>query len=138
MLKKLIRKIVAIFKPGGQAEPSARQVEPTAPQAKPAAPAQVPVEPVVEAAVESPVEPVEIVAAAAAPSVEAPPPVVEAPDVAADSVDDAEQVCRIEVRSGEGFGDPHADGIAHQIEELGITSVTGVGHTRLFFLCGAL
>ncbi len=48
----------------------------------------------------------------------------------------AGRACRIEVRSGEGFGDPHADGIAHQIEELGITSVTGVGHVRLFFLFG--
>jgi len=45
---------------------------------------------------------------------------------------------RIEVRCGEGFGDPHADGIAHQLGELGVTSVDSVTHARLFFLFGEL
>jgi len=45
---------------------------------------------------------------------------------------------RIEVRNKEGFGDPHAEGVAHQIAELGIGAVTAVRSARLFFLAGDL
>ena len=45
---------------------------------------------------------------------------------------------RVEVRSKEGLGDPHADGVFTLIRELGITSVAGVRFARLFFLAGEL
>jgi len=45
---------------------------------------------------------------------------------------------RVEIRSKDGFGDPHADGIHHQIRELGIESVSAVRSARLFFLYGDL
>ena len=45
---------------------------------------------------------------------------------------------RIEIRSREGFGDPHAEGVFHQIRELGVRAVEGVRSVRLFFLIGAL
>ncbi len=45
---------------------------------------------------------------------------------------------RVEVFTRDGFGDPHADGIAHQIGELGIDDVQGVRHARLFFVYGDL
>jgi len=45
---------------------------------------------------------------------------------------------RVEIRPREGSSDPHAAGVAHQIAELGIESVTGVTHVRLFFLAGEL
>jgi len=45
---------------------------------------------------------------------------------------------RIEIRSKEGFGDPHAEGVHHEIGELGIDSVTAVRSARLFFLYGQL
>ena len=45
---------------------------------------------------------------------------------------------RIEIRSREGFGDPHAEGVHHQIKELGIDSVESVRSVKLFFLAGDL
>ncbi|MBL7132521.1 MAG: phosphoribosylformylglycinamidine synthase subunit PurL [Phycisphaerae bacterium] len=47
-------------------------------------------------------------------------------------------VHRIEIRSREGFGDPHAEGVHHQIRELGIDSVESVRSVKLFFLAGEL
>ncbi|MBT3200156.1 MAG: phosphoribosylformylglycinamidine synthase subunit PurL [Phycisphaerales bacterium] len=47
-------------------------------------------------------------------------------------------IYRVEIRSKENFGDPHADMIHHQIGELGMESVTGVRSARLFFLIGQL
>ena len=47
-------------------------------------------------------------------------------------------VHRIEIRPREEFGDPHADGVHHQIKELGIDSVECVRSARLFFLVGDL
>jgi len=45
---------------------------------------------------------------------------------------------RIDIRSKEGFGDPHAEGVLSQIRELGIEAdrVEGVCSARLFFLAG--
>jgi phosphoribosylformylglycinamidine synthase len=45
---------------------------------------------------------------------------------------------RIDIRSKEGFGDPHAEGVLAQIRELGIQadSVSQVRSARLFFLVG--
>jgi len=45
---------------------------------------------------------------------------------------------RVEIRSKEGFGDPHAEGVLGHIKELGIEAVTGVKSARLFFLIGDL
>ena len=45
---------------------------------------------------------------------------------------------RIEIRAKEGFSDPHATGVQHQIAELGIDSVAAVRSARLFFLIGEL
>ncbi|MFP4356134.1 MAG: phosphoribosylformylglycinamidine synthase subunit PurL [Phycisphaerae bacterium] len=45
---------------------------------------------------------------------------------------------RIEIRSQSDFDDPHAEGIAHQIEELGIETVESVASARLMFLIGEL
>ncbi len=45
---------------------------------------------------------------------------------------------RVEVRIRQGFGDPHAEGVLHQIRELGIDSVSAVRSARLFFLIGEL
>jgi phosphoribosylformylglycinamidine synthase len=45
---------------------------------------------------------------------------------------------RIEIRTAEGFSDPHAASVAHQIGELGVASVKGVASARLFFLIGEL
>jgi len=45
---------------------------------------------------------------------------------------------RVEIRPKEGSSDPHAAGVANQIAELGIESVAGVAHVRLFFLAGEL
>jgi phosphoribosylformylglycinamidine (FGAM) synthase PurS component len=45
---------------------------------------------------------------------------------------------RVEIRTKEGLGDPHAAGVLAQIKELGIGAVTAVAHTRLFFLAGNL
>ncbi|MDY6913845.1 MAG: phosphoribosylformylglycinamidine synthase subunit PurL [Planctomycetota bacterium] len=45
---------------------------------------------------------------------------------------------RIEIRPAEGFSDPHAEGVRHQIAELGIESVDAVQSARLFFLAGEL
>ncbi|MHC4295656.1 MAG: phosphoribosylformylglycinamidine synthase subunit PurS, partial [Planctomycetota bacterium] len=45
---------------------------------------------------------------------------------------------RIEIRGAEGFLDPHAAGVHHQIHELGIDGVTEVRSVRLFFLIGEL
>jgi len=45
---------------------------------------------------------------------------------------------RVEVRSKEGFGDPHAEGVFVHIRELGIRAVAGVRSARLFFLAGEL
>ncbi len=45
---------------------------------------------------------------------------------------------RIDIRSKEGFGDPHAEGVLAQIRELGIASVSAVRSARLFFLAGDL
>ena len=47
---------------------------------------------------------------------------------------------RIDIRSKEGFGDPHAEGVLAQIRELGIEagSVRKVRSARLFFLAGEL
>jgi len=106
MLRKLIRRIVSIFRPGTRQGGGGEQGE----AIKPAAP----------------------VAVAAAPRTK---PVAPA---AASEVDAGTNAYRIEVRSGEGFGDPHADGMFHQIGEFGIASVTGVRHVRLFFLYGDL
>ncbi len=43
---------------------------------------------------------------------------------------------RIEIRPKQSLGDPHAEGIAHQIAELGIDAVKDVRSARLFFLAG--
>jgi len=51
---------------------------------------------------------------------------------------DGRMIHRIEVRSKDGFGDPHAAGVHHQIKELGIGSVAAVRSARLFFLYGPL
>ena len=45
---------------------------------------------------------------------------------------------RIEIRPREGFGNPHAEGVRHEIGELGIQTVTSVRSARLFFLYGEL
>ena len=45
---------------------------------------------------------------------------------------------RIDIRSKEGFGDPHAEGVFAQIRELGIDAVSQVRSARLFFLAGDL
>jgi len=45
---------------------------------------------------------------------------------------------RIEIRSREGFGDPHAEGVHAQIKELGIATAESVRSARLFFLVGDL
>ena len=45
---------------------------------------------------------------------------------------------RIDIRSKEGFGDPHAEGVLAQIRELGIEEVSEVRSARLFFLAGDL
>ena len=45
---------------------------------------------------------------------------------------------RIEIRPKGEFGDPHAQGVQHQIRELGIESVAAVRSARLFFLAGEL
>ncbi|MFB3891304.1 MAG: phosphoribosylformylglycinamidine synthase subunit PurL [Phycisphaerae bacterium] len=45
---------------------------------------------------------------------------------------------RVEIKTRRGLGDPHAAGVLAQIKELGISSVTAVEHTRLFFLAGNL
>ena len=45
---------------------------------------------------------------------------------------------RVEVRSSSGFGDPHAEGMHHQVSELGIDTVQAVRSARLFFLAGEL
>jgi len=47
-------------------------------------------------------------------------------------------IYRVEIRSKESFGDPHADMVHHQIGELGMDSVTAVRSARLFFLIGQL
>ena len=43
---------------------------------------------------------------------------------------------RVELRSKDGFGDPHADGVLTHIRELDIDTVQAVRHARLFFLFG--
>jgi len=45
---------------------------------------------------------------------------------------------RIEVRPKTQFGDPHAAGVFHQVQELGIDTVQAVRSARLFFLYGDL
>jgi len=45
---------------------------------------------------------------------------------------------RIKIRAKEGFSDPHAAGVQHQIAELGVGSVSAVRSARLFFLVGEL
>ncbi|MHC4981605.1 MAG: phosphoribosylformylglycinamidine synthase subunit PurL [Planctomycetota bacterium] len=45
---------------------------------------------------------------------------------------------RIEIRSKEGFGDPLANAVHHQIAELGIKSVKAVRFAKLYFLAGDL
>src|SRR6056297_1086547 len=45
---------------------------------------------------------------------------------------------RVEIRPRDGFSDPHADGVHHQIAELGIDSVQAVRHVKLYFLFGEL
>ena len=45
---------------------------------------------------------------------------------------------RVEIRSKEGFGDPHAEGVFRHVKELGIEAVTAVRSARLFFLVGDL
>ena len=45
-------------------------------------------------------------------------------------------IYRVEIRSKEGFGDPHAQMVFHQVRELGMDSVTSVRSARLFFLVG--
>ena len=45
-------------------------------------------------------------------------------------------IYRVEIRSKEGFGDPHAQTVFNQVRELGMDSVTSVRSARLFFLVG--
>jgi len=45
---------------------------------------------------------------------------------------------RVEVRTRDGFSDPHAAGVLAQIRELGVGSVEAVRAVRLFFLAGDL
>ena len=45
-------------------------------------------------------------------------------------------IYRVEIRSKESFGNPHAQTVFHQVRELGMDSVTGVRSARLFFLVG--
>jgi phosphoribosylformylglycinamidine synthase len=45
---------------------------------------------------------------------------------------------RIEVRVKPHLADPHAAGVRHQIDELGVRGVQGVRSTRLFFIYGEL
>ncbi|MCP4375596.1 MAG: phosphoribosylformylglycinamidine synthase subunit PurL [bacterium] len=45
-------------------------------------------------------------------------------------------IYRVEIRSKESFGDPHAQMVFHQVRELGMDSVTNVRSARLFFLVG--
>ena len=45
---------------------------------------------------------------------------------------------RVEIRPADGFADPRAEGIGHQIQELGIDGVAGVRSVRLYFLIGEL
>jgi len=47
-------------------------------------------------------------------------------------------VHRVEIRPKDGISDPIAEGIGHQIAELGIDRVTAVRSARLFFLAGEL
>ena len=45
-------------------------------------------------------------------------------------------IYRVEIRSKESFGDPHAQTVFNQVRELGMDSVSGVRSARLFFLVG--
>ncbi len=45
---------------------------------------------------------------------------------------------RIEITTRDGFSDPHASGVHHQITELGFDAVTAVKSVRLFFLIGEI
>jgi phosphoribosylformylglycinamidine synthase len=45
---------------------------------------------------------------------------------------------RIEITAKDGFADPHAVSVLHQVRELGIESVSAVRSSRLFFLIGQL
>jgi len=45
---------------------------------------------------------------------------------------------RVEIRLTEGFSDPHAAGLHHQVAELGVDTVAAVESARLFFLIGDL
>ncbi len=45
---------------------------------------------------------------------------------------------RVEIGVKENFSDPHADGVARQVKELGISGLERVRHRRLFFLYGEL
>ena len=45
---------------------------------------------------------------------------------------------RIEITTRDGFSDPHASGVHHQITELGLDAVTAVKSIRLFFLIGEI
>ncbi len=47
-------------------------------------------------------------------------------------------VHRVEIRTAEGFSDPHAEGVAGEIRELGIEGVERVESAKLFFLYGDL
>jgi len=47
-------------------------------------------------------------------------------------------IYRVEIRSKQGFGDPHAETVFHQVRELGMDSVASVRSARLFFLIGEL
>jgi phosphoribosylformylglycinamidine synthase len=47
-------------------------------------------------------------------------------------------VYRVEIRTRQGFLDPHAEGVRHQIGELGIAQPPQVRSARLFFLFGEL
>jgi len=45
-------------------------------------------------------------------------------------------IYRVEIRSKENSGDPHAQTVFNQVRELGMNSVSGVRSARLFFLVG--
>ncbi|MDP6543533.1 MAG: phosphoribosylformylglycinamidine synthase subunit PurL [Phycisphaerae bacterium] len=45
-------------------------------------------------------------------------------------------IYRVEIRSKESFGDPHAQMVFNQVRELGMDSVSGVRSARLFFIVG--
>jgi phosphoribosylformylglycinamidine synthase subunit PurSL len=104
--------------------------------ANPVAPEIAPAEPAKARASEQAPAPAEVADKVDPPQVAAPAPVARF--IQTPNKDETSMAYRVEVFTRDGFGDPHADGMAHQVTELGITSVAELRHARLFFLFGEL